>query len=133
MFAKQQVAALMAVKDQLDKAGISLVAVGSGSPDQAQDFVAKFAFTAEIYVSMDLAAYRAFKLVRGIGRTLGPASILRGIGAIKNGFRQSSTAGDHWQQGGIFLIGPGDRLLFEHRDQFAGDHADLDQILALIK
>ena len=123
----------MAVKDQLDKAGITLVAVGSGSPDQAKAFVEKFGFTGEIYVNQDLSAYRAFKLVRGIYRSLGPASILRGIGAIKDGFRQSSSAGDHWQQGGVFLLGPGEKLIFEHRDQFAGDLANLDQVLAAIK
>jgi len=123
----------MAVKDQLDKAGITLVAVGSGSPDQAKAFVEKFGFTGEIYVNQDLSAYRAFKLVRGIYRSLGPASILRGIGAIKDGFRQSSSAGDLWQQGGVFLLGPGEKLIFEHRDQFAGDLAKLDQVLAAIK
>ncbi len=123
----------MAVKGQFDKAGISQVAVGSGSPDQAQAFVEEFGFKGEIYVSQDLAAYYAFKLKRGIWRSLGPASILRGIGAIKDGFRQSSGAGDHWQQGGLFLIGPGEKLRFEHRDQFAGDLVDLDQVLALIQ
>ena len=123
----------MTIKDQLDKAGISLVAIGSGSPGQAQAFVRKFEFPGEIYVSQDLSAYRAFNLVRGAWRSLGPASILRGMGALKNGFRQSSTAGDPWQQGGTFLIGPGEKLLFEHRDQFAGDLVDIDQVIALIK
>jgi hypothetical protein len=55
------------------------------------------------------------------------------MGALKNGFRQGSTAGDPWQQGGTFLIGPGEKLLFEHRDQFAGDLVDIDQVIALIK
>ena|SRR6056297_1703709 len=123
----------MTVKDQLDDAGISLVAIGSGSPGQAKAFVQKSGYPGEIYVSQDLSAYRAFNLVRGVWRSLGPASILRGIGAIKDGFRQSSSAGDHWQQGGTFFIGPGEKLLFGHRDQFAGDLVDIDRIIALIK
>jgi len=123
----------MGVKARLDDAGIRLVAIGSGSPDHADAFVKTNGFTGEIYVSQNLAAYRAFKLVRGLWRTVGPASIYRGIQAMRNGFRQGSTAGDPWQQGGIFLLGPGERLLFEHRDRFAGDHADLSQVLAAIQ
>lgn len=123
----------MTVKEQLHKAGLSLLAVGSGSPDQAEAFAEEFGFTGELFVSQDLTAYHAFKLVRGVYRSLGPSSILRGIGAIKDGFRQSSGAGDNWQQGGVFLLGPGEKLIFEHRDQFAGDLADLDQVLAAIK
>ncbi len=123
----------MTVTDQLGKAGVSLAAIGSGSPDQARAFVEEFGFSGEIYVSQDLAAYKAFRLVRGIWRSLGPASILRGLGAIRAGFRQGSSAGDPWQQGGVFLVGPGEKLLFAHRDQFAGDLADLDQALAAIQ
>ena len=130
MFARQQVAALMGVKDQLDQHGITLVAIGSGSTDQAVSFVNAFGFTGEMYTSRDLAAYRAFRLVRGVWQSLGPASIYRGFQAMKNGFRQGPAAGDPWQQGGAFLLGPGERLRFAHRDRFAGDHADLGALLA---
>ncbi len=120
----------MGIKKQLDKKDISLVAMGSGTHDQANAFVEKYGFTGEMFVSPDLSAYRAFKLVRGLWRSVGPASVYRGIKAITKGFRQGSTAGDPWQQGGVFVLGPGERLLFEHRDQFAGDHADLNEVLA---
>lgn len=120
----------MGIKKQLDEKDISLVAMGSGTPDQANVFVKKYGFTGEMFVSPDLSAYRAFKLFRGLWRSVGPASVYRGIKAITKGFRQGYTAGDPWQQGGVFLIGPGARLLFEHKDQFAGDHADLNEVLA---
>jgi hypothetical protein len=86
-----------------------------------------------MYVSRDLAAYKAFELIRGFWRSVGPASLYRGIYAMKKGFRQGSTAGDPWQQGGVFLIGPGDNLFFGHRDRFAGDLADLNQVLAAFR
>jgi len=121
----------MGTKKQMDEKGISLAAMGSGTPDQANVFVEKYGFTGEMYVSPDLSAYKAFKLVRGLWPSVGPASVYRGIKAITKGFRQGSTAGDPWQQGGVFLLGPGERLLFEHRDQFAGDHADLNEVLAV--
>ncbi len=114
----------------MDSAGIALAAIGSGSPDQAAAFVEQTGFAGEMYVSRSLAAYRAFRLARGFWRSLGPASIFRSIQAMKAGFRQGSCAGDPWQQGGLFLIGPGEKLVFEHRDRFAGDHADLEHALA---
>ncbi|MFO7738106.1 MAG: peroxiredoxin-like family protein, partial [Desulfatiglandaceae bacterium] len=62
----------MGVKKQLEEKGIALVAVGSGTPDQANTFVEQYGFTGEMYVSPDLSAYRAFKLVRGLWRSVGP-------------------------------------------------------------
>jgi len=119
----------MGVKDQTDKAGVALVAIGSGKPAQAKEFVALFSFDGEMYVDPSLKTYKAFKLVRGLWRTLGPASIGRGMTAMKEGFRQGKSAGDLWQQGGMFVIGPKDQMLFQHRNQAAGDHADLKAVL----
>ena len=126
----------MAIKDQLDAAGAGLAAIGSGKPAQAREFAESFSFTGDMYVDPSLKTYRAFKLVRGVVRTLGPSSIVRGIFAMKEGFRQGKSAGDLWQQGGMFVLGPGskpgDQMLFAHRNQAAGDHADLNQVLAAI-
>jgi hypothetical protein len=130
MFARQQAAALMGIKEKLDEAGIPLVAIGSGSPEGARHFIEKLHFTGEMFVNQDLSAYRAFKLERGFWKTLGPASLIRGIQAMREGFRQGRMDGDNWQQGGVFVLGPGKKLIFQHRNKFAGDHADLDAVLA---
>ncbi len=130
MFARQQAAALGGVKGRLDGAGVALVAVGSGSTDGARRFAEKLPFAGEMYVNWDLSAYRAFRLERGLWKTLGPASVLRGIRAMMDGFRQGRTDGDLWQQGGVFVLGPGEKILFEHRNAFAGDHADLGAVIA---
>jgi hypothetical protein len=132
MFARQQAAALMDIKGKLDKAGIPLVAIGSGSPEGAKHFIDKLHFTGEMYVNQDLSAYRAFKLERGFLQTLGPSSLIRGIQAMRKGFRQGLTDGDTWQQGGVFVIGPGKKLIFQHRNKSAGDHVDLDAVLKAV-
>lgn len=120
----------MGIKGKLDGAGVALVAIGSGSPGGARHFVEKLHFTGEMYVNQDLSAYRAFRLQRGLWKTLGPAALMRGIQAMIKGFRQGRTDGDLWQQGGVFVMGPGNELIFQHRNKFAGDHADLDAVLA---
>jgi hypothetical protein len=132
MFARQQAAALMVIKGRLEASGVALVAIGSGSPEGARRFVDKFGFAAEMYVNPDMSAYRAFGLERGIWKTLGPASLVRGIRAMMQGFRQGRPDGDLWQQGGVFVLGPGEALLFQHRNASAGDHADLDAVLAVV-
>ncbi len=120
----------MGMREQLDQAGVALVAVGSGSSDHARSFSGSTGFDGEMYVSRDLAAYRAFRLVRGVWRSIGPGSVYRGVNALKRGFRQGPTQGDPWQQGGVFLIGPGERLGFAHRDRYAGDHAAPEAVLS---
>lgn len=121
----------MEIKAQLDEKGIALVAIGSGTPQQAKDFAAKFKFEGELYVDQDLDAYKAFGLERGFWRTLGPKSLGRGVVALKNGFRQGGNAGDLWQQGGIFVLGPGKQFKFAHRNAYAGNHANLQEVIAV--
>ncbi len=130
MFARQQAAALMVIKGRLEASGVALIAIGSGSPEGARRFMDTLGFSADMYVNPDLSAYRAFRLERGIWKTLGPASLVRGIRAMMQGFRQGRPDGDLWQQGGVFVLGPGETLLFQHRNTSAGDHADLNAVLA---
>jgi hypothetical protein len=119
----------MDIKGKLDEAGIVLVAIGSGSTGGARHFIEKLHLTGEMYVNQDLSAYRAFKLQRGLWKTLGPSALIHGIQAMRDGFHQGRTDGDLWQQGGVFVMGPGNKLMFQHRNKFAGDHADLDAVL----
>ena len=119
----------MNVKPELDEMGVSLVAIGSGTPDQARYFMEKSNYQGEMYVNPSLSVYKAFGLKRGFWKTLGPASIGRGIKTMSRGFRQGSSAGDLWQQGGMFVLGPGGQLLFQHRDPSAGKQADLKAVL----
>ncbi len=129
MFARQQAAALTDMKKRLEESGVQVVVIGSASPSQAKEFAEKFAFTGEIYVNEDLKVYQAFELERGFLKTLGPRSLGKGFKAMGEGFRQGLHAGDLWQQGGLFVMGPGDKMVFQHVDRFAGDHADPDAVV----
>jgi hypothetical protein len=124
MFSRQQAAALMDMKGQMDELGVAVVVIGSGTPEQAKAFAGNFNYTGEIFVDQDLRTYNAFELERGFFKTLGPSSLMKGIKALGQGFRQGLNAGDLWQQGGLFVLGPGEKLVFSHVDRFAGDHAE---------
>jgi hypothetical protein len=129
MFSRQQVAELMEINGRLAAAAVTVVAIGSGTPEQAQVFVGKTKIEGEMYVDQDLQAYRAFNLARGFWRTLGPAALWRGLATMKKGFRQGRNEGDLWQQGGVFVLGPGRQMIFQHRNRVAGDHADPAAVL----
>lgn len=121
---------MMEIKDELSAEGVALVAIGSGTPEQARTFVDHFGFTGEMYVDPDLDAYQAFDLEKGFWKTLGPASISRGLKVMKQGFHQGRSAGALWQQGGVFVVGPGPQMAFKHRDMKAGFHADPGDVVA---
>jgi len=120
----------MGIRERLVASGVSLVAVGSGSPPGAKRFMEDLGFDVEMYLSRNLSAYRAFGLRGGIWETLGPSTVVRAVRAMMAGFRQGTTDGDLWQQGGVFVLGPGELLLFEHRNASAGDHVDTQSLLA---
>lgn len=123
----------MEIKPRLDALEVGLAAVGSGSPEGARRFIEAFGFGGEMYLDPGLSVYRAFGLKRGIVQTIGISSLFKGITALKDGFRQGGADGDLWQQGGLFVMGPGERVIFSHRDQFAGDHADLHRVLEALE
>lgn len=121
---------MMDIKDELDKDNVTLIAIGSGTPEQAKFFMEKYNFTGEMYMDPELTSYKAFSLERGFWKTLGPRSLVKGMKAMAHGFFQGLNAGDLWQQGGIFVIGPGNNLLFAYRNSKAGFHANPDEVIA---
>jgi hypothetical protein len=67
---------------------------------------------------------------------LGPTSLLR-PGQIVAGFR--SLAGGNIQHkagrrpmqlGATIVMGPGDEIIYEDFEDYAGDHADIDEVIA---
>jgi hypothetical protein len=80
----------------------------------------------------ELRAYAAAGLKRGLRSSLSPGVILRGVRAFRGGKRQGAMRGDPWQQGGVFIIRPGNRVDFTHISQEAGDHPAAEAILSAL-
>jgi len=117
------------IKPQLDELGITLVAVGSGTPFMAKAFVESQCFKGDLYVDQKLIVYKALNCKRGLGYTLG----LKALGAVKDavgeGYRQGATQGDGLQQGGVFLLHTVKGILWQHLEAFAGDHPNLEVLV----
>lgn len=63
---------------------------------------------------------------------LRPDAVGAGIRSFRSGHRQRKTGRRPMQLGATLVIGPGDELLLEDRERFAGDHADIDAVLAAL-
>jgi hypothetical protein len=116
----------------MNRRGAGLIVVGPGKPEHLKSFREVTRFAGPLYADPSLASFRAAGLAYGWGKTFHPRSLLKGVRAFAAGFRQGVRRGNPVQQGGVFVLGPGDRVGYEWRDRFAGDHAPLSAVLAAL-
>jgi len=107
--------------------------VGNGKPHHARAFLDEQKFDFPLLVDPELRAYEAAGLKRGLLSSFNLSSAVKALGTLRNGFRQTSTKGDPWQQGGAFVITPDGKTLYSYVSQVAGDHPDLDQVLQALR
>ena len=110
--------------------GAELVVVGNGKPEYAADFRDSEGIEFPLYTDPDLRAYSAAGLKRSVGSSINLNVIGHGLRALSAGKRQGATQGDPWQQGGVFVIAPRDRIVFSYVSEEAGDHPEIGDVLA---
>jgi hypothetical protein len=113
-------------------AGAELVVVGNGSPQQARWFVEEQRVPVRVLTDPERRAFRAIGARRGLASSLRPGTLRSALRARRRGFRQSATMGDPLQQGAVWVIAPGGKVLFRHTSRWAGDHPAPDEILAAL-
>lgn len=69
----------------------------------------------------------------GVASVLRPDAIAAGMRSFARGNRQRNVGRRPLQLGATIVIGPGDEILFEDREAYAGDHADIDAVLAALQ
>lgn len=106
--------------------------VGPARPEHIADLRKVTSYQGPLYVDPSLRVFKTAGLIRGWASTYHPIAMLKGVLAFARGFRQGARQGDVVQQGGTFVLGPGDRLRYEWRDRFAGDSASLDDVIAAL-
>ncbi len=117
---------------EIRRRGAELIIVGNGRPEHAIDFRDSEHVESPLYVDPELHAYAAAGLKRGLRSSLSVGVVLRGVRALREGKRQGTTMGDPWQQGGVFIIRPGNRVDFSYISQEAGDHPSAAAIIAAL-
>ena len=67
----------------------------------------------------------AFSLIR-------PDALLAGTRSLAGGHRQHNAGRRPTQLGATIVMGPSDALLYIDRESFAGDHAELDEVIGVL-
>jgi hypothetical protein len=100
----------------------------------AKDFQAQQGRGGEVWVDQRRRTYRHLGFKRGPGSTLFSLATLRhALRAMRKGFRQGTTQGDPWQQGGVLVVRAGGEALYCHASEEAGDLAPTAEVLAAVR
>lgn len=133
LFCREQAAEMCAAKAKITALGAALVFVGNGGPAQAADFQARFAPGEMVLTDPDLRSYKLIGARRGVLNTIGPKVWRSGIRALRGGARQTRVKGHPFQQGGVLVLAPGDRVLYTYISDQAGDHPPVAGVLDALR
>ena len=133
LLCREQVSRLSRIVPELRALGANVVVVGSGRPQFARAFREDLALDVPILVDPDLVSYRAAGMQRTLRATVSLGLLKNAWRAYRAGHRQRAVEGDPWQQGGVLVLGPGDRDVYTYISQVAGDHPDEAEIVAAVR
>lgn len=103
-------------QDGLRKAGIDVVLVGSGSPEQAESFRHDFEVPFPIVCDTDCVLYKKYGLKDMDTRDyFSPSILLKSVKVLAQGYGHKSGQGSSSQLGGVFIIDTGGNVRFAHR------------------
>jgi AhpC/TSA antioxidant enzyme len=132
VFCREQVAEIRAKRGEIEALGGGIAFVGNGTARAAAWFRQRFAADSTVLTDPDLVSYRAIGARSGLLSTLGPGAWGAGVRAFRSGARQSMTKGHAYQQGGLVVMAPGNRVLYHHISRAAGDHAPVSDVLVAL-
>jgi peroxiredoxin len=115
-------------------AGGEVVAVGTGNRMYAGAFAEDMKVTFPMLVDDDGKAAAAASLKKmKPWDLLNPMLWKKSIAAFKDGFKQGKPGARPMQLGAVFVVGPGDRVRYEHLESDPSDHAPIAQVLAALR
>lgn len=128
---KKQTADWAKLAPRLQQCGdVTLALIGNGSVDQAKDFVNEMGWKGDIFTDPSRRTYAALQFAAGVGVTFNLQALGKTIKSVWEGNSQtlSRIPTDAFQQGGAILVDPKGMITLFHRDAFAGDHVDIDEL-----
>ena len=69
----------------------------------------------------------------GVTTLISPGQLASGFRSFTAGHRQGKAGRRPMQLGATIVVGPGDEILYEDFEDHAGDHADLDEVIAALE
>ncbi len=126
-------AQLRQAKERFDKAGVRVVIVGLGTPEQSEEFRKRFQVPYTIISDPEKNLYRAFGLrqMSPLG-FLSPSLAVRSISTMAKGHFMGFPEGDVRQLPGVFVINTDGQIEFSHYAENPADHPDPDTIIEIL-
>lgn len=117
-------------KEEIEAAGLRVVAVGLGKPKHARHFGDRLAPSVACVTTDEPVLHQSFGIGRGGSlRMVSPDATLAGVRAVMRGHVQGKATGDVKQLPGTFIVDANGIVRFAHYSKYAGDHPDLQLLL----
>jgi peroxiredoxin len=130
---REHAAQLRDAYPEVQRAGGEVVAIGTG-PSMAQAFVEDYRIPYPVLIDADATAARAATIGRmSFFGMFTPASYPGTIRAWRAGHRIGVSGKRVTQLAASFVIGPGPKLFYEHRNRHGADHPPLAAVLAALQ
>ena len=110
-----------------------LVVIGNGSATQARFFAEDHDLEGSVYTDPSASVFHALGMKNGVFTTFNPRTLRHAARAYVAGFRQKSTQGHPFQQGGVLLVGQTGEVVWAYRSNEAGDHPPNAEILSALR
>ena len=118
-------------KDKIAEAGLKIVAVAMGEPKHAVRYCGKMTADIDCYCNKAGDVYQLYGIGRkGMSQLLNPRMIQASVRAGKAGHSQGKATGDVKMLPGTFVVDRAGAIQFAYYSTHAGDHPDLDVLLA---
>lgn len=117
--------------EEIEAAGLRIVAIGLGQPKHAARFGKKLAPSALCLTQEKPDVYDEFGIGRGNRlRMIAPDALAAGARAAARGFTQGTGTGDSTRLTATFVVDQSGTVRYAYYGKHAGDHVDLDDLLA---
>ena len=114
--------------------GAEVVAIGTGDERYARRFVEEERIPYPVLVDDDAEAARVASVKKGSKwNVLGPGTYGDSWRTLRTGHRIHMPGKRVFQLGATFIVGPGERVRYEHLDGTTTDHAPIGEILEALR
>lgn len=114
---------------ELAAAGGKLIIISHSPVEFMPEFREKTGYDGPLYTDPERRVYQALGLRSDYRSSVNLSTIRRGRQVSRQGFRQTSTRGNPWQQGGVYVVDRDGCVTFSYVSQFAGDHPEIENVI----
>ena len=117
-------------REEIEAAGLRVVAVGLGQPKHARHFGDKLAPSVECITNEEPELHATYGVERAnMLRLIAPDAIKAGARAASKGHTQGQATGDAQRLPGTFIIDASGIVRYAYYGKYAGDNPDLSALL----